>query len=295
MTQPNQLPLLEPGENLLLYGATNAGKTTQLYKIIKAMATKERPALVYVTDRGGTITILRKLEKEGLCKIVQYRNSDRFIWIDNAVQGRVFEDGKWVDYPDFAQRFCLVAFESLSGCGDLVVNALGQQAAEGFNVGGEPAPSLKIQAEGRSINIPSNSGSHYFVAQRWLLEKVWQSQLLPIPVIWTAHEEVVGLEKKDRQGNREIETAASLGIRGVIGPQVAGQALTKDLAKYFVFVFRIVKVPAEQTNKTVLFTGRHKDGSLEGVANSRCEVPLRQEPADVVQMLQMIRKKLEGQ
>jgi len=285
-------PLLYPGENLLLYGATNAGKTTQLYKLIKAMASKEKPALVYVTDRGGTITILRKLEREGLCKIIQYRDSDRFMWIDNAVQGLELVEGKWVQLDP--QKYCLIAFESLSGCGDLVVNALGQQAAAGFNVGGEPAPSLKIQADGKSIQIPSNSGTHYFVGQRWLLEKVWQSQLLPVPVVWTAHEEVVGLEKKDRQGGREIETAASLGIRGVIGPQVCGQALTKDLPKYFVYTFRIVKIPAEGTNRTVLYTGRHKDGSLEGLGNARCEVILKQDPADVVSILQAIRQKLNA-
>lgn len=284
------MALLDPGENLLLYGATNAGKTTLLRKIIEAMATKERPFRVYVTDMGGTETILRPLVDKGICQIERYRDSDRFLWIDNAVQGRIFREGKWQDgAPHLLSG---IAFESLSGCGDLVVNALGQQAAAGFNVGGEPAPALHIQAEGQSIRIPANSGTHYFVAQRWLLEKVWQSQLLPCPVIWTAHEEVVSLEKKARDGSKEIETAASLGIRGVIGPQVCGQALTKDLPKYFVFTFRIVKVPAEGTNRTVLFTGRHKDGQLEGIANARCEVPLKQDPADAVKMLQQIRAKL---
>lgn len=284
--------LLRAGENLLIYGATNAGKTTQLRRLIEAMATKEKPARVYVTDRGGTVSILQPLVDRGICQLEVYRDSDRFMWIDNAVQGRIYREGRWVDGEP--QKLCLIAFESLSGCGDLVVNALGQQAAAGFNVGGEPAPSLKVQADGQSIQIPSNSGTHYFVAQRWLLEKVWQSQLLPVPVVWTAHEEVVSLEKKDRQGNRELETAASLGIKGVIGPQVCGQALTKDLPKYFVFTFRMVKVPAEQINKTVLFTGRHKDGPLEGLANARCEIELKQEPADVVKILQKIRAKLEG-
>ena len=288
--------LLRAGENALLYGATNAGKTTQLRKIIEAMATVERPARVYVTDRGGTETILRPLVDKGICQLELYRDSDRFMWIDNAVQGRVYREvnGKWQWVDGEPHKLCLIAFESLSGCGDLVVNALGQQAAAGQNVGGEPAPSLKIHAEGQTIAITSNSGTHYFVAQRWLLEKVWQSQLLPCPVVWTAHEEVVSLEKKDRQGNRELETAASLGIKGVVGPQVCGQALTKDLPKYFVFTFRLVKVPAESINKTVLYTGRHKDGPLEGLANARCEIELRQEPADVVQILQKIRKKLEG-
>lgn len=284
------MALLEPGENLLLYGGTGAGKTTQLMKLIKAMATKEKPARVYITDRGGTETILRPLVTMGLCSFERYLESDRFTWIDNAVQGKLWREGKWVEgHPE---NLCLLACESLSGCGDLVVNALGQQAAAGFNVGGEPAPGLKIQAEGGVISIPANSGTHYFVAQRWLMEEVWKSQLLPCPVVWTASEEVVGLEKKQRDGVREIETAATLGIKGIIGPQVAGQALTKDLPKYFVFTFRIAKVPAETTNKTVLYTGRHKDGVLEGLANARCNVPVKQEPADLVAQLKLIRAEL---
>lgn len=284
--------LLEPGESLLLYGGTNAGKSTQLRALIKAIATKERKARVYVTDKGGTRSILKPLEDAGICELEYFEPPmDPFIWIDNAAQGKLWRDGRWQDGKP--ADLALIGYEALSGCGDLVLNALGVQAAAGHNVGGEPAPGLKIEASGQSIMVPSGSRTHYLVAQRWLLEKVWQSQLLPCPVVWTSHEDIVPLDKKHADGEKTVEIASALGIRGVIGPMVAGSALTANLPKYFVFTFRLVVVPADASNKHIMFTGRHKDGSLEGLANARCEVPVRQDPTDVVKMLQLIRQKLK--
>lgn len=294
IAQQNIKELLEPGENLLLYGSTNSGKTTQVRKIIEIMATKEKPALVYATREPSTLTILKPLEAKGLCRIIYYHPMhDPFIWIDNATQGRVpSEDGKSWSAVDLT-KYCLVVYDSLSGQGDLVLNGLGRQAAEGYNVGGEPAPGLKIKAAGQEIVVPSGSRSHYLVAQRWLLGMVWQAQLLPVPQVWTAHEDVVGLEKKAPDGEKSIEIAAALGIRGVVGPMVAGSALTANLPKYFVYTFRLVTQTAETSNKHIMFTGNHKDGSLQGIANARCDVALRQEPTDVVKMLQEIRAKLK--
>lgn len=288
--------LLEPGENLLMYGPTGGGKTTQLRKLIEAMATKERPARVYVTDRGGTLTILRPLVAKGLVQLEIYREGDRFIWINQAMQGNIYRDGKWVNGEP--EKLCLIAFESLSGMGDLVINALGRQAAEGHNVGGEPAPGLRIQAQGQDIMVPASSRTHYLVAQRHLLEEVWNSQLLPVPVVWTAHEDIVPLDKKAPDGEKTVETVAGLGIRGLIGPLVVGSALTRELAKYFVFTFRLSQRVTDSGKTHIMFTGRHKDGNLEGLANARTpmnsKVPLKVEPTDVVRVLQMIKTELSA-
>lgn len=284
--------LLLPGENLLLYGKTNAGKTEQLARLIEAMATPERPARVYTAKEPSTLTRLRPLEAKKLVEIERHpASADAFVWIDNAVQGRIFRDGKYVDGTP--EKYSLIAFESLSGMAELVLNALGIQAANGFNVGGEPAPGLKIQAEGQVITIPSGSRSHYLVAQKWLLQKIWDTQLLPTPVVMTAHEDVVPLTKKAPDGEKSIEHAAALGISGIIGPLTAGSALTASLPKNIVFTFRLVTVVAESSNKHVMFTGNHKDGSLEGIANARCAVDVKQEPTDVVAMLRTIRGKLK--
>lgn len=283
--------LLLPGENLLLFGPTNAGKTNQLRKLIEEMATKERPARVYIFREPSSVTVLKPLVDRGICELEQFHPShDPFIYIDNAVQGRVWRDGKWIDGEP--HKYSLIANESLSGQGDLVLNALGRQAADGFNVGGEPAPGLKIKAGGQEIVVPSGSRSHYLVAQRWLLQKVWDAQLLPCPVVFTAHEDVVGLEKKSPDGEKSVEFSAALGIRGVIGPMVAGSALTGGLPKYFVFTFRLTTSPSETGNKKIMFTGNHKDGVLMGIANSRCDIPVRYEPSDVVAALKAIRAKL---
>ncbi len=85
----------------------------------------------------------------------------------------------------------------------------------------------------------------------------------------------------------------SLGIQGLVGPMVAGSALTANLPKYFVFTFRLILKPADTSNKHGMFTGGHKDGSLQGIANARCDVPVYVEPTDVVAVLKSIRAKLK--
>lgn len=283
--------LLLPGENLLLIGMTGSGKTTQLAKLIEAQCTKDQKARVNVTDRGGTTSILAPLVKKGICEIELYtQDEDIHVWLNNVVNGRVKREGQWVDGAP--HKLGLWATESLSGCGSQVLNALGKQAADGFNVGGEPAPALKIQAKGETIIVPSGSRSHYLVAQRWLLGRVWDSQALPCPVVWTAQEDIVPLDKKAADGAVSVETVAGLGIRGIIGPLVAGSALTKELPKDFTFTFRLAVKAAEMTKGHRLFTGRHKDGMLEGLANARCDVPLVYDPADLVKVLKDIRGKL---
>lgn len=283
--------LLYPGESLLLYAATNGGKTTQLRKLIEAICTPERKARVCVVDQGGTETILRPLVERGICELEVYDQSDRFLWIDNACQGRIWREGKWIDGQP--QNLGLWAMEGIAACATLLLGGLGQQAADGFNVGGEPAPTLRIQKEGQDVRIGANSGTHYGVAQSIINECLRNSMKLPCPIVWTTQEEIVGLERKKRDGGTDIEAAGSLGIKGVIGPAGPGQAMTLRYPEKFVFCFRISKIPSENANRTVLYTGRHKDGALEGLANARCDVPLKQEPADVVAMLRLIRGKLK--
>lgn len=286
------IELLLPGENCMLYGPTGGGKTTQLRKLIEAMATKDRPARVYAAREPSTLTILSPCVRAGICQIVYHNpQQDPFMWIDNAMQGMLPGDGEnWVQGEP--QNLSLIVFEGASSMSDLAMAGLGKQAAEGNNVGGEPAPALKIQSGGKTLMVESNSRSHYLVAQKFMLKRVWVAQTLPCPQVWTAHEDIVGLDKKTNDGTQR-EIAASLGIRGVIGPQLAGSALTAGLPKYFVFTFRLTAIPAEQSKKHVLYTGRHKDGDLEGIANARVDLPVRYEPADIVKVLTEIRGKLK--
>lgn len=287
-----------PADNVLLYGITGTGKSTQVAEVIKKMATTEMPALVHASDRGG-IGPYKPLVAKGLCVLNVYDGqSDRFIWLDNVVRARVSvrdEKGKLSWKQLDPKQLSLVAIDSLSGTGGLILNALGQQAAVGQNVGGEPAPGLKIQAEGATVTVPSSSRTHYLVTQRFVLEKVWQSQQLECPVIWTAHEDIDSLDKKMADGTREAEMSAGLGIRGIIGPMVAGSALTKKLPEDFVYTFRLTTVVTETTKKHIMYTGRHKDGQLEGLANSRTaigsKVALKCD-TDVPGVLEQIKKEL---
>ena len=289
-------PPLSVFDNLLLYGLTGSGKTTQLAEVIKAqVAATGKPALAYITD-WGSAGPLHALRDAGKLECEEFRyGTDPFVWIDSAVQGLRFVNGKWVK-PDHA-AYCMGAMESLTGQGDLVLNALGHQGAEGKNVGGNAmsAPSLAIQAQGYIIRIPSNSPTHYGMAQKHLLEKVWQAQLLPFPMVWTAQEDVQVPENRDEQGNlRAGGVALTVGVRGIIGPNMAGHAMTLQLGKYFVFCFRLKQEPTAAGVEHVLLTQRHKDGLYEGLASNRAPLGTKQKvdslvkPADVVKVLQQI-------
>ena len=285
--------LLLPSDNLLLYGLTGSGKTTQVAAVIRQMVKETgKKALAFVSDWGSVAPLLA-LEQQGVVDLERYRyGADAFLWIDQIVQGKRQVNGKWV-LPDHSQ-YCLAVMESLSGMGDLGLHVLGHQVAEGKNVGGDAmrAPSLAIASTGGTIHIASNSPTHYGMIQKFLLEKVWQSQLLPFPVIWTAHEDVAAPEKRDDQGSIRAEVAVAPGVRGMIGPLVAGHALTMHLGKYFVLMFRLKQEVTATGVQHVLLTTRHKDGLYEGLGANRvplgATVPGRQQPADVVKMLQMI-------
>lgn len=277
--------LLNQTDSILLYGLTGTGKTNQLAELIKALYKETgKPALVYVTDWGGSGPLLQ-LQNANMAVLEQHTyGRDPFVFIDAAVQGKRWVEGKWVQQD--VTKYSLVAIESLSGMGDLALNELGKQAAAGFGGDAQKAPALQIQSEGQIIKVASNSPTHYGMAQRHLLEKVWQSQLLPVPVIWTAHEDVGDADN----------VAAQVGVKGIIGPMIAGHALTTGLPKYFVYTFRL-KVEVNATGKQhFLYTERHKDGLYEGLANNRApfgtkvQVPGRVMPANLVQVLQKIQE-----
>lgn len=267
--------LLSNQDNLLLYGLTGSGKTSQLAELIKVMAKESnKPALVYLTDWGGSGP-LDALAEAGLVEQERFSfTSDPFVFINNAVTMKGKDPSK----------YCLIAIESLSGMGDLALNALGRQAANGFGGDAQKAPALTIQSEGQVIKVASNSPTHYGMAQRHLLEKVWQSQLLPLPVIWTAHEDV---------GDPD-NIGAQVGVKGIIGPMIAGHALTTGLPKYFVYTFRLAVSVTAAGKQHVLYTERHKDGLYEALANNRAplnttiKVPGKVQPANLVQVLQRL-------
>ena len=288
------MPLLNAGDSLLLYGLYESGKTTQLIELIKALHTETgKKALGYGCDTGSIRSLQEQAEAPGFADLEVYTfKDDPHLFVDSAVQGKRRQGGKWVQ-ADLSQ-YSLVFIESLTGLGDLVVGSIGKQVADGRNVGGDAmkAPRLAIQADGYVINIASNSPTHYGMAQKFLLEKVLQSQSLPVPVVWTAHEDVAVPNKRDEQGNFRPEVAVDVGVQGMIGPLIAGHALTMHLGKYFVYMFRIKQEVKPTGVSRVLLSTRHKDGLYEGLGANRAplgsSVPRRLEPADVVKLLTLI-------
>ena len=286
--------LLGPGDSLLLYGQFNAGKTSQVLALLKTLhAATGKKGLIYASDRGSIQALQEQGVDHGLAEMEVYRpGSDPHIFVDNAILGRRRVNGKWADTD--LSHYCVAIFESLSGFGDAILSTIGHQVADGTNVGGDAmkAPSLAIQAEGYVVRIASNSPTHYGMAQKFLLEKVLQAQNLPMPTIWTAHEDVIVPAERDDKGNVRIKVVVDVGVNGVIGPHIAGHGLTMSLGKYFTYLLRIKEVVTNVGSKRVLYTSRHKDGLYEALAANRAplgsSVPTMMEPADVVKLLTLV-------
>lgn len=288
-------PLLGAGDSLLLYGQFNAGKTSQVLSVVRALhqATGKK-ALIYASDRGSIQALQEQGVEKGLADMEVYKaGDDPHIFIDSAVCGKRRDGaGKWV--AGDPSSFCAAVFESLSGFGDAILSTIGHQVADGTNVGGDAmkAPSLAIQADGYVVRIASNSPTHYGMAQKFLLEKVLQAQNLPMPTIWTAHEDVVIPVEQDDKGNRRVKVVVDLGVNGVIGPHIAGHGLTMSLGKYFTYLLRIKEEVKQTGTSRVLYTTRHKDGLYEALAANRAplgsKVPAKIEPADVVELLRLV-------
>lgn len=288
------MALLNAGDSLLLYGLYNTGKTTQLIALVKALqAETGKKALGYGCDMGSVRSLQEQLVDTGLADLEVYRHGDDpHLFVDSAVQGKRRVGGKWTSTD--LHQYCVVFHESLTGLGDLVLASIGHQVAEGRNVGGDAmkAPKLAIQADGYVINIAANSPTHYGMAQKFLLEKVLQSQALPLPVVWTAHEDIAIPAKRDDQGNLRPEVAVDIGVQGMIGPLVCGHALTMGIGKQFVYMCRLKCEVKPGGVEHILLSDRHKDGLYEGLGANRSplgsQVPSRMAPADVVKLLRLV-------
>ena len=84
------MPLLNPGDSLLLYGLYNTGKTTQLIELIKALYKETgKKALGYGCDTGSIRSLQEQVVVPGLCELEVYGyHDDPHLFVDSAVQGK---------------------------------------------------------------------------------------------------------------------------------------------------------------------------------------------------------------
>lgn len=268
--------------NILLYGETGAGKTPMVGELAEYIyKTEQKKTRLYTSDRGGLETIVPYIDL-GIIE-TQPLVGDPWIWLHKAARGFVFDPtrNKWVDGK--RDDIGLYAFEGLTSIADALMQNLAKKAADGVNIGGGGNINFTVADAGESIKVGGNNQSHYGVVQTRITEEVWESQKLPGWLMWTAT-----LSRDPDQSTAQV-----------LGPQIAGKALTGEVPRWFVYTFRITVIPppagSSAKERHILYLGSHQDqgAGAKGMANMRRPLdadPLtdfKVEPASIVKAIQM--------
>jgi len=269
---------------ILLYGRTRSGKTSQIGELAKDVRIKlGKKSLVYTIDKGGLGPIAPHI-KAGIIDVISIENTDPWIFMNKASQGLVRGvDGKgWV--PAKLEDYGMIAFESLTGFSDAFMNSLAEKAAQGVNIGGQANVNFLVTDGTESLKIGGSNMGHYNVVQTRILTEFWTSQKLNVPfILWTAS------ATRDEDPNATGK---------VIGPAVAGKALTSELPRHCDLCFRIDCLPAQagKEERHILYLGNSLDlaaGNATSLGNTRVPMgakalPATIEPASLVKALELI-------
>lgn len=207
------------GITIELIGDSGSGKTTQSGELAKYVyKTRGKKTTLNTSDRGGYDSI-SALERKGILQVNELGpGDDPWIWLDHAVNGDAL-----------SEEIGLSIFDSGTSIAENLLTAchksdwqIGQQRTQKFLV-----------AKGKeNLSVSINNEAHYGVVQGFMLEKIRQSTWLTrrgIDVLWN-----FALWRGEAQDKSLI-----------LGPKVAGKALTPFLPKEFRYTFRIASIPVE--------------------------------------------------
>lgn len=281
--------MAQRGKSILLYGDSGDGKTALIGEMAEhIIRTEKKRTRLYSSDRGGSETIRPyiddiKFNGKPVIELVELGSSDPWMFLNKAARGYLRDGAKWV--PGISEDLGLYAFEGMTSIADALMQSLAKKAADGTNIGGGGNVNFNIAADGETIKVGGNNQAHYGVVQTRIVEEVWESQRLPGWLIWTA------AVKRDEDPNAAGK---------VLGPAVAGKALTGEVPRWFVYTFRVAAVPGSMGAKErhILHLGDHQDvnaGGAKGLGNTRVpldasSVPATIEPASLVKALEAIGK-----
>ena len=273
--------LLSDNLTILLFGHTGAGKTALIGELAEHYFRQfQQRTRLYTADRGGWITV-RPYVELGVIDVVPIFG-DPWLWIDHAVKGDKLVDGKWV--PGLDPDIGLYAFEGMTSIADAMMTWMSKS---GINIGGGGSFSFTAGDANEKIKIGSNNMAHYSVAQQQVYDRSTLSQALPGTVLWTAG---------DRRGEDDA-------IGGVVGPQIAGKAMTGEAPRWFKYTFRVAtEVLPGDNPKHVLYLTDHCEMNAKmakGISNARVPlagssavaVDMKIEPASIVRALELLEKR----
>jgi energy-coupling factor transporter ATP-binding protein EcfA2 len=208
---------MEKGKTIELIGDSGSGKTTQAGEYAKYVYKKTgRKTRLHTCDRGGYDSIA-PLVRAGVIEVDEFREEDDpWIWINKAVNDAPEDIG------------CSI-FDSGTSMGDVLITACHKAD---FQIGQQRTQKFAVARGKETLNVSIANEAHYGVVQGFMLDKIRQSTWLVnrgIDVIWTFA--LLRGESQDRTP--------------ILGPKVAGKALTPFLPKEFRYTFRLDSTPSE--------------------------------------------------
>jgi len=244
------------------YGQSGTGKSESISRLIERIF-NETGLTARVAVGDGSAATYEGLADAGVCEIADYSIRD---WPLSTLSQ--FCEGYWPVEPldpkskmvpmtqEQLKKIGLYAFEGLS-VGSLYImgdkkGGFAQRSALGEKIGQDSPIQIVDLEKDKHGNVIPNSGpgtafggnplAHYGVAQARMRGLIEKSKALPGWVIWTAHERAA----EDKVTNQKL-----------IGPEVAGGAMTANLSRvfnntlHFATVEKTRKEKDEHTDKQV--------------------------------------------
>lgn len=263
------------GRTICLFSDTGGGKTTQLGVYAKWLWKARQKRLRYAgMDKGGFQTIEPFMDLGLIVPDLLGEEEDPWVYLTDRAEGKtlMLEDGA-------------IAYDSGTSASEALLQSCARLSANGQDIGGRPAPKMIIgKGKADAIKIGTNVDSHYMVVQGFMLDCIWRSTWLTrkgIDVIWT-----FGVHR----GEKEDQTT-------ILGPKLAGKALTPHMPKWFNYTFMLQAIPVEgQAARHVLWLQPQPvlGGVGMSVSNARVALdasealPASIEPADLGLALDLI-------
>jgi hypothetical protein len=202
------------GKTIALYAESGCGKTTQAGEYAKFVRKSRGQSCVLNTSDLGGYDSISPLVRLGVVAPNQFSpgQDDPWIWIDDAVSGK-----------NCSESTGLAVFDSGTSMGEALLTACSHSD---FQIGQQKTQRFGVTRGARSLNVSINNEAHYGVVQGFLLDAIWKSTWLTrkgIDVIWTFS--VHRGEEQDRTP--------------ILGPKLAGKALTAAIPKWFNYTFRL--------------------------------------------------------
>lgn len=299
----------------LLYGDTSTGKTTNwgffakwLFKqtggkLIGGKAEGGLRTRLYCSDNGGWRGV-QPLVDVGIVEVVDCRVLPHaYLWMDRTARGMVpiitgevngVLQGTWKTQTEGIGLF---VFDSITGTAEIGLDDLTNKAVQKINIGGDGSYTFQSGDKDWGVEtVGANNQSHYGAVQQRMTRMVGLLNSLSE----RTQSYVIATATARREQNDSRQT--------IMGPQVAGKALTPELPRLFTYTFHLVNLAAavgEPEHK--LFFVSHMDttaGNATGLANRRLpllsprdaaikSLPAFISPADMVEAYQMILKEEE--